>query len=223
MRFPLAKLWLPFVAIWKSSTISAGPETIRDFCLPPLMALSGKFLFVIFKKESGECMTAFLSLLVNELLFCAAPLGGASPPCNKRLTMSLRQQWHSMFGAKWWHTDSKELFKEHSSMHKRVFALFSCYCCRPSGSGMWRGFSQQRRRCFLIRPLCTVLSTTPPPRTWWWAAAMTRWYECGGLMSMTWTASCCRSLRVTAVSSTQFVLTLKVGIIFIVNAFTIRD
>lgn len=48
------------------------------------MALSGKFLFVIFKKESGEWTDCLLSLLVNELLFFAAPLGGASPPCSKK-------------------------------------------------------------------------------------------------------------------------------------------
>lgn len=48
------------------------------------MALSGNFLFVIFKKESGRVDDCLLSLLVNELLFFAAPLGGASPPRSKK-------------------------------------------------------------------------------------------------------------------------------------------
>lgn len=75
---------------------------------------------------------------------------------------------------------------------------------------MLRSFWEQPRRCSLIHPSCTAPGTTLRRRTWWWLGATTLWCECGGLMSPMWTASSCRSLRVTAVSSTPFVLTLKV-------------
>ncbi len=96
------------------------------------------------------------------------------------------------------------------SLHKRLLASFSFSCSPPAESGMWRGFWERHRRCSLTHPLCTVLSTTPQPRTWWWPGATTLCCECGDLMWTMWMASCCRSLRVTTVSSTQFVLTLKV-------------
>lgn len=100
----------------------------------------------------------------------------------------------------------------HVSLYKIIWLLLkvSSSCPPPSESGMWKGFWERPRRCSLIHLLCTVLSTTPQHRTWWWLGATTLWYECGGLILMTLMVSCSRSLRFTTVSSTQFVLTLKV-------------
>lgn len=151
-------------------------------CLPPLMGLS------------GESVGYEVPLLVNSLY---KPLGGVSVLCRTwpaSDSACLGLGWLS-FKTRFWQSLSYSLVLSPSTL---------------SESGMWRGFWEQPRRCCLIHPLCTVPSTTQQPKTWWWLGATTLWYECGDSMWMMWTASCCRSLRATTVSSTQFVLTLKV-------------
>lgn len=73
------------------------------------------FCLSYLKRKAGEWTTAFCHCWWMSCCFLQRLSGEQVLLVVERLTMSLRQQWHSVFGAKWWHTDSKELFKEHSS------------------------------------------------------------------------------------------------------------